>query len=87
MAETKNGYSDCAGNGDYLKEYVIEAMNSLIESRRRVVRLHLLGMNIEEISAFYCWSQNKTRNLLYRGLKDIKKILKKKDIHYENKWG
>jgi DNA-directed RNA polymerase specialized sigma24 family protein len=85
VAETKNGYSDGLGNGDCLKEYVVQAVNSLIESRRKVVRLHLLGMNIEEISAFYGWSHDKTRNLLYRGLTDIKKLLKKKDIHYDNK--
>lgn len=85
VSETKNVYSDCIDNGDHLKEAVVEAVNSLIESRRRVVRLHLLGMNIVEISAFYGWSHDKTRNLLYRGLTDIKKILKKKDIQYENK--
>ncbi len=81
VSETKNGYSDCAGNDDYLKESVVEAVNSLIESRRKVVRLYLLGMTIEEISAFYGWSRSKTRNLLYRGLTNIKKRLKKKDIH------
>lgn len=85
VSGTKNGYSDSVSNGDHLKESVIAAVNSLIESRRRVVRLYLLGMNIEEISAFYGWSRDKTRNLLYRGLTDIKKMLKKKDIYYEYK--
>jgi DNA-directed RNA polymerase specialized sigma24 family protein len=42
-------------------------------------------MTIEEISAYFNWSKDKTRNLLYRGLSDLKKILKKKDIDYEDK--
>jgi len=85
VSETKNDYQayvDCE-NG-LLKEIVAEAIHSLIESRRRVVRLYLLGMSLEEISIYYGWSQDKTRNLLYRGLSDLKKILKTKDVDYEN---
>jgi len=85
VSETKDGYRAYVDCEDGLKEIVIEAIHSLIESRRRVVKLYLLGMNIEEISIYYGWSQDKTRNLLYRGLADLKKILKNKDIHYENK--
>ncbi|MFW6131169.1 MAG: hypothetical protein ACOC5F_01045, partial [Candidatus Aminicenantaceae bacterium] len=60
-------------------------VNSLIESRRKVVKLFLLNMTIDEISTFLNWSKDKTRNLLYRGLSDLKKILKKEGIEYENK--
>jgi RNA polymerase sigma-70 factor (ECF subfamily) len=67
-----------------LRETVAEAVDSLIESRRKVVKLFLLDMSIDEISAFYDWSNDKTRNLLYRGLADLKNILKNKDIDYEN---
>jgi len=85
ISETKmdyRAYMDCEMG---LKEIVADALQSLIESRRRVVRLFLLGMNIEEISIYYGWTQDKTRNLLYRGLADLKKILKRKEIDYENK--
>jgi len=85
IAETKLDYvADCNKEAQ-IKEIIAEAINSLIESRRKVVKLFLLDMNIEEISAFYSWSQNKTRNLLYRGLSDLKNVLKDKDVDYENK--
>ncbi|MGQ9671958.1 MAG: RNA polymerase sigma factor [Candidatus Aminicenantales bacterium] len=85
VSEIKKNYRAYADGEDGLKEIVAEAIQALIESRRRVVRLYLLGMNIEEISVYYGWSRDKTRNLLYRGLADLKKILKKKEIYYENK--
>ncbi len=82
VAEIKNCYQAYMGNENGLKEIVAEAILSLIESRRKVVRLYLLGMSLEEISIYYGWSQDKTRNLL--GLADLKKILKEKEIVYEN---
>jgi RNA polymerase sigma-70 factor (ECF subfamily) len=85
ISEIKRDYHTGCQQEDQMKEAIAEATNSLIESRRKVVKLFLLDMNIEEISAFYNWSQNKTRNLLYRGLSDLKRILKDKDIDYENK--
>ena len=66
-----------------MKDIVGKAVEGLIESRRRVVQLYLLNMNIEEIAAYFNWSKDKTRNLLYRGLSDLKKILKERDIEYE----
>jgi RNA polymerase sigma-70 factor (ECF subfamily) len=67
-----------------IKDLVGKAVDGLIESRRRVVKLYLLNMSIEEISLYFHWSKDKTRNLLYRGLNDLKKILKEKNIDYEN---
>ena len=67
-----------------LKDLVGRAVNGLIESRRKVVQLYLLNMSIEEISLYFHWSKDKTRNLLYRGLCDLKKILKEKNIDYEH---
>jgi RNA polymerase sigma factor (sigma-70 family) len=67
-----------------LKDLVGRAVSGLIESRRKVVQLYLLNMSIEEISLYFHWSKDKTRNLLYRGLCDLKKILKEKNIDYEH---
>lgn len=67
-----------------IKDIVGRAVDSLIESRKKVVKLYLLNMSIEEISSYYNWSYDKTRNLLYRGLGDLKKILRDQDIEYEN---
>jgi RNA polymerase sigma-70 factor (ECF subfamily) len=84
VSEIKGGYPVALSLEEYLRDTVAQAVDSLIESRRKVVRLYLLDMTIEEISAFYNWSTDKTRNLLYRGLADLKGILKSKDIDYEN---
>jgi len=67
-----------------LKDLVGKAVDGLIESRRRVVKLYLLNMSIEEISLYFHWSKDKTRNLLYRGLNDLKRILRDKNIDYEH---
>lgn len=67
------------------KEIIGKAVDALIDSRRCVVKLFLLGMTIDEISSYFDWTRDKTRNLVYRGLADLKEILKKKGITYENK--
>jgi len=84
VSEVKGIYPAALPLDEVLRDRVAEAVDSLIESRRNVVRLHLLDMTIEEISAFYGWSMHKTRNLLYRGLADLKRFLKNKDIDYED---
>lgn len=85
VSETKKDYLADLFSEESLRETIGEAVNSLMESRRKVVKLFLLGMSIEEISAYFNWSKDKTRNLLYRGLSDLKRILKKKGIDYEDK--
>ena len=84
VSEIKKNFPPAYSPGEEFRDTVARAVDSLIESRRKVVRLHLLDMTIDEISAFYDWSSNKTRNLLYRGLSDLKRILKTKGIEYEN---
>jgi RNA polymerase sigma-70 factor (ECF subfamily) len=84
VAEIKKGYPAIISPEENLRNTVAEAVDLLIESRRKVVRLHLMDMTIEEISAYFNWSTDKTRNLLYRGLVDLKNLLKSKDIDYED---
>jgi len=84
ISEIKKGYPAAISLEENLRDTVAEAVDSLIDSRRKVVRLHLMDMTIEEISGYFNWSANKTRNLLYRGLADLKKMLKNKDIDYED---
>jgi RNA polymerase sigma-70 factor (ECF subfamily) len=68
-----------------LREIVGKAADALINNRRNVVKLYLLNMSLEEIARYYGWSRHKTRNLLYRGLSDLKKSLKKMDIEHEDR--
>ena len=53
-----------------------QALRQLEQSRRVVVRLHLDGKDGYAIAAILGWSDAKVRNLLYRGLEDLRTILK-----------
>ena len=55
-----------------LEEQVLAAIETIPESRRAVVRMYLNGYDREEIAALLGWSEAKTRNLLYRGLADLR---------------
>lgn len=54
---------------------VAAAIEKIPASRRPVVRMHLAGYPREEIGALLGWSEAKTRNLLYRGLADLRSRL------------
>jgi RNA polymerase sigma factor (sigma-70 family) len=68
-----------------LRKIISAGIDSLLESRRKVVKLFLLNLTIEEIASLFNWSRDKTRNLLYRGLSDLRRTLKEKGIDYEIK--
>jgi RNA polymerase sigma factor (sigma-70 family) len=68
-----------------LKKAISTAIDSLIESRRKVIKLYLSDLTIEEISLSLNWTKDKTRNLLYRGLSDLKSKLKEQGIEYEDR--
>jgi len=48
-----------------------------------VVRMHLAGHPREEIAALLGWSEAKTRNLLYRGMNDLRERLTGMGIGWE----
>jgi len=56
------------------------ALDELGESRRLVVRMHLAGYHRNEIAELLGWTEAKTRNLLYRGLADLKAGLEKEQL-------
>ncbi len=51
---------------------VARAIETIPASRRPVVRMYLAGYPREEIAALLGWTEPKTRNLLYRGLDDLR---------------
>jgi RNA polymerase sigma factor (sigma-70 family) len=61
----------------YLWERIRAAAETLCDSRRKVVKLFLLDMSIDEVASSLNWSRDKTRNLLYRGIDDLKKRIQK----------
>jgi RNA polymerase sigma-70 factor (ECF subfamily) len=51
------------------------AIEDIPVNRRAVVRMYLKGYDRYEIAALLQWSEAKTRNLLYRGLEDLRERL------------
>ena len=62
-------------DGAELAEQIGEAVGRLADSRRSVVRMYLAGYGREEIADLLGWTEAKTRNLLYRGLADLRERL------------
>ena len=50
-------------------------VDELDEPRNVVVRLHLSGYHRDEIAQLLGWTEPKVRNLLYRGLEDLRALL------------
>jgi RNA polymerase sigma-70 factor (ECF subfamily) len=71
-----------ADSGDISRvEPLVEALDCalarLSPDRRVAVRLHLKGKDRDAIAEFTGWSEARTRNLLYRGLTDLREALRK----------
>jgi RNA polymerase sigma-70 factor (ECF subfamily) len=67
--------ADAALDEEEVASTVHRALALLAEHRRAVVRMHLAGYDRFEIAELLGWSEPKTRNLLYRGLTDLRQIL------------
>ncbi len=61
--------------GRELSERILKAIETIPVSRRAVVRMYLAGYEREEIGELLGWTEAKTRNLLYRGLADLRRRL------------
>ena len=68
-----------------LGEQVERAIQAIPASRRPVVRMHLLGHSREEIARVLGWSEAKTRNLLYRGLADLRERLLAQGVQWTSR--
>jgi len=66
-----------------LADKVRTALARLSDNRRRAVGLYLEGMTSQEIATLLGWSEPKARNLLYRGLSDLRARLHAEGIEYE----
>ena len=62
---------------------ILGAVELLLPPRRAVVRMFLNGYDREEIADTLGWSEAKTRNLLYRGLADLRERLRERGIDPE----
>jgi len=62
---------------------VMSAMAKLPDEQRRAVGLYLQGMTSQDVADLMAWTEPKSRNLIYRGLKELRKSLRKEGIEYE----
>ena len=58
-----------------LASQIDAAVDTLAIDRRVAVRFHLAGYDREDIARMLGWSEARTRNLLYRGLDDLRRRL------------
>jgi RNA polymerase sigma factor (sigma-70 family) len=65
---------------DELAAQVDRVIATLTEPRDVVVRMHLAGYERREIARLLGWTDGKTRNLLHRGLADLRARLKEVGI-------
>ena len=59
-------------------------LDRLPANRRRAVGLHLQGFTTSEIGELLGWREAKARNLVYRGLDDLRRELRGQGLDYEN---
>ncbi len=60
---------------------IMKAMAGLQPKRRRAVAAHLMGFTVQEIMEMWGWSYNTARNLISRGMADLRAELGKRGIH------
>jgi len=66
-----------------LMDRIAATVRSLAENRRRAVELHLQGLSLAEIAELLGWTEPKARNLVYRGLDELRDALRREGIDCE----
>ena len=79
-----HSFGKSQSQSDGLKEILLSSLDGLKDAQRYVISMHLSGMDLDEIAALRKWTFGKTKNLYYRGLRDLKKRLERKGVFYEN---
>ncbi len=66
-----------------LGEQIADAVETLSDARKPVVRMYLAGYERHEIADLLGWTEAQTRNLLYRGLADLRETLVTRGVRPE----
>jgi len=62
---------------------VMLAVAKLPDEQRRAVGMYLQGMTSQDVADLMEWTEPKSRNLIYRGLKELRKSLREEGLDYE----
>ena len=64
-----------------LGEVIRNSIATLSPDRRRAVQAHLMGYSVQEIMTMMDWPYNKARNLIARGMADLRQELVRRGAH------
>jgi RNA polymerase sigma factor (sigma-70 family) len=67
-----------------LRAFLLESIGELNKSKQLAIKLRLEGFSIIEIAGLNNWSYRKTCLILYRGIRELKRILQRRGIRREN---
>jgi RNA polymerase sigma factor (sigma-70 family) len=67
--------------GKQIAATVDEVLATLTVERRQAVQSHLAGFDVREIMKLRSWSYNKARNLIVRGMADLRRGLIERGVH------
>ena len=87
LAISSTTNADHAGEASELVNQITQALASLTQSRRAVVQMYLAGYHRREVAELLGWTEAKTRNLLYRGLADLRGRLAKQRVTTADRLG
>jgi RNA polymerase sigma factor (sigma-70 family) len=68
---------ESAAAASQLGAQIDRAIGSLLDDRSKAVRAHLAGYSVEEIMQAFDWPYQKARNLIARGMADLREELRK----------
>lgn len=71
--------------GREVDDAIRECLAALLEPRRAAVLLHIHGHNVSEIAERMSWNLKRAKNLVYRGLSDLRVCLAEKGFRHERR--
>lgn len=63
-----------------VQDALAEALRAMAPDRARAVRGHLAGFNVEELMKLYGWTYQRARNLVARGMADLRSELRARGL-------
>jgi RNA polymerase sigma factor (sigma-70 family) len=63
-----------------VQQQLVEALATLQPDRARAVRAHLAGFSVHELMDLYDWTYERARNLIARGMADLRAELRRRGL-------